>query len=97
MNDDAIFGGFFDFGDDDSAFIAVGFVEFGELLEGVVADDVGVEDEEGGRVLAKRFLGELEGASSAEGLGFDREFDVDVIFLRVLEQWKGSALRRISL
>jgi hypothetical protein len=49
---DTIFGRFFDFGDDDCALLPVGLVEFGELLEGVFADDVGVEDEEGGVVFA---------------------------------------------
>ena len=40
VHHDAVFGGFFDFGDDDGALVAVGFVELGELLKGVVADDV---------------------------------------------------------
>ena len=84
MDDDAVFGGFFDFGDDDGAFVAVGFVEIGELLEGVVADDVGVEDEERGGVFAEGLFGELEGASGAEGFGFDGEFNIDVVFFGVL-------------
>lgn len=46
MHHDAVFGGFFNLGDDDGALVAVGFVEVGKLLEGIVADDVGVEDEE---------------------------------------------------
>ena len=67
MHDDAVFGGFFHFGDDDGAFLAVVAVKLGELGEGVVADDVGVEDEEGGVVFAEDLLGELEGAGGAEG------------------------------
>ena len=81
---DAVFGGFFHFGDDDGAFFAVGFVEVGELLEGVFADDVGVEDEEGGVVFAEGLFGEFEGAGCAEGFGLDGEFDLDVVLFFVL-------------
>ena len=84
VHHDAVFGGFFDFGHDDGAFVAVGFVEFGQLGEGVVADDVGVEDEEGGRVFAEGFGGEFQGAGGAEGFAFDGEFDFDVVLLFVL-------------
>jgi len=35
-DDDAVFAGFFDFGDDDSAFLAMFFVELGEFGEGIV-------------------------------------------------------------
>lgn len=59
-------------------------VEFGEFLEWVFAGDVGIEDEEGRVVLAQNLLGKLERASGAEGLGLDREFDLDVVFLLVL-------------
>ena len=62
VHDDTVFAGFFDFGDDDGSLLAVGLVEFGELLEGVVAGDVGVEDEEGGVIFAQDFLSQLEGA-----------------------------------
>jgi hypothetical protein len=43
----------------------VGLVELGELLEGVVAGNVGVEDEEGRVVLSEDVLGELEGTGGA--------------------------------
>jgi hypothetical protein len=59
------FRGLLDLGHDDGAFVAVGFVEGGELGEGVLADDVGVEDEEGLVVLSEGLLGELERAGSA--------------------------------
>lgn len=59
-------------------------VELGELCEGVVAGDIGVEDEEGRVVLAQNALGELKGAGGAEGLGLDREFNLDVVLLLVL-------------
>jgi hypothetical protein len=62
---DAVFRGLLDLGHDDGAFVAVGFVEGGELGEGVLADDVGVEDEEGLVVLSEGLLGELERAGSA--------------------------------
>lgn len=46
-------------------------VELGELSEGVVASNVGIEDEEGLLVLAQDALGELEGACRAERLCLD--------------------------
>jgi len=42
VHNDTVFGGFLDLGHDDCAFVTVGLVEIGELLEGVVADDIGV-------------------------------------------------------
>jgi hypothetical protein len=84
VHDDAVLGGLVDLGDDDGALVAVRAVEGGELLEGVVADDVAVEDEEGGGVLAEDLLGELERAGGAEGLGLDGELDVDAELVLVL-------------
>lgn len=84
VHDDTVFGGFLDLGDDDSAFLAVVAVKLGELGERVVADDVGVEDEEGRVVFAEDLLGELEGTGGAEGFGLDGEFDFDVVFFFVL-------------
>lgn len=84
VDDDAVLGGLLDLGHHNSALVAVGLVEGGEVGEGVVADDVGVEDEEGGVVLAQDGLGELEGAGGAEGLGLDGEGDLDVEHLLVL-------------
>lgn len=49
---DTVFRGFFNFCDHDGTFVAVGFVEVGELGEGVVADNVGVEHEEWSVVFA---------------------------------------------
>ena len=40
MNDNTIFAGLLNFGDNDCTLIAVGFMESGELLEGVVTGDV---------------------------------------------------------
>jgi hypothetical protein len=59
-------------------------VELGELLEGVVAGDVGVENEEWRLVLAQDGLGELQGAGSAEGLSFDRELNLDIVLRLIL-------------
>lgn len=84
MHDDAIFGGLLDLGDDDGALVAVLLVELGQLLEGVVADDVRVEDEEGVVVLAQDLLCELEGACRAQRFALDRECDLDVELLLVL-------------
>ena len=59
-------------------------VEGGEIGEWVVADNVGVEDKEWLVVLAENLLGELEWSSGPEGLGLDRECDLDVVCLLVL-------------
>jgi hypothetical protein len=61
-------------------------VELSELLEGVVAGDIGVEDEEGRVVLAEDALSELERAGGAQGLRLDGELDLDVVLLLVLFQ-----------
>lgn len=86
VDDYAVFGGLLDLGDDDGAFVTVGFVELGELLEGVVADDVGIENEEGRGVFAEGLFGQFQGAGGAKGFRFDGEFNVDVVFFRVLGQ-----------
>ena len=62
----------------------MGLVEVGQLLEGVVADDVRVQDEKGAVVLAEDLFCELEGTGGTEGLGLDRELDLDVVLLLVL-------------
>lgn len=85
MDYDTVFTGFFDFCHDDGAFITMGFVEVGEILERVVADDVGIEDKERGGVFSEGFGGELEGAGGAEGFRFDRELDADVVLLFILD------------
>ena len=71
VHHDAVLGRFLDLGDDNGAFLAVGAVEVGELGEGVVADDVGVKDEEGGVVFAKDLFSQLEGTGRAERFGLD--------------------------
>ena len=62
----------------------MGLVEVGQLLEGVVADDVRVQDEEGRVVLTENLLGELQRSGSAQGLGLDGEIDLDIVLLLVL-------------
>lgn len=84
MHHDTVFGRLLDLGNDNCALVAVLLVEFGELLEGVVAGDVGIEDEEGRLVLAQDLFGELEGAGGAEGLSLDGEGDGDVVLLLIL-------------
>lgn len=59
VNDDTVLGGLFNLRDDDGTLVAVASVELEQLLKGVVADDVRVEDEEGGVVLEEDLLGEL--------------------------------------
>lgn len=54
------------------------------MLEGVLADDIRVEDEERGVVLAQDLLGELQRTGGTEGLRLDRELYPDVVFFLVL-------------
>ena len=84
VHDDTIFAGLLDLGDDDGALVAVLLVEGRQLGEGVLARDVRVEHEEGRFVLAQDFLGELQRAGCAQGLGLDGEGDVDAEALFVL-------------
>lgn len=87
VHNDTVLGRLLDLGHDNGALVAVVLVEFSELLEGVVAGDIGVEDEEGRVVLSEDVLGELEGTGGAEGLGLDGECDADVVLLLVLSSW----------
>ena len=85
MDHNTVFAWFFDFGDDNGSLFAVRFVEVGELFEGVVADDVRIEDEERGGVLAEGFGGKFKGTGGAERFGFDGKLDADVVFFFVLK------------
>ena len=84
MNNHTVLGRFLNLGDHDGALLAVGLVEGGKLLKGVLADDVGVEHKEGSVVLAEDLFGELEWPGSAERLGLDGKRDFDVVRLLVL-------------
>lgn len=85
MDNDTIFGGLLNLGYDDGALVPVVLVELQQILERVVADDIRVQDEEGGVVLGQNLLGELQGTGGVEGFGLDREFDVDVVLLLILK------------
>lgn len=84
VDDDAVFGRLLDLGDDNGALVAVALVVLQQLGEGVLADDVGVEDEERGVVLEQDLLGQLQGTGRVEGLRLDGELDVDVVLFLVL-------------
>jgi hypothetical protein len=86
VDNNTILGGFLNLGDDNGTLIAVVLVESQEVLEGVVANDIGVEDEEGRVVLSENTLSKLQGSSSIEGLSLDGEFDVDVVLFLVLRK-----------
>lgn len=86
VDNDTILGRLLDLGDDNGTLVAVVLVESQEVLEGVVADDIGVEDEERRVVLSENALSKLQGASSVEGLSLDGELDVDVVLLLVLQR-----------
>ena len=84
VDDDTVLGGLVDLGDDDGALFTVAFVEVGELLEGVVANNIRVEDEERRVILAQDLLRQLERASRAQRFGLDGELNVDSVLLLVL-------------
>ena len=80
-DDDTVAGGFLDTGHDNSALLAVVLVELDELLKGVLADDIGVENKEesGLVVLTDLGLSKLEGTSSAHRGILDGDGDLDAI------------------
>lgn len=84
VDNDTVFGRLLDLGDNNGALVSVCLVESSQLLEWIFACDIGVEDEEGAVILAKDFLRKLEGSSSAQRLGLDREGDGDTEFLLIL-------------
>ena len=59
-------------------------VKFGEFLERVIANDIGIQDEERSIAKSEDLFGKLERACSPEGFGLDREFDGDFVFFLVL-------------
>ena len=62
----------------------MGLVERSKLLEGEVADHIGVQNEERGIVLAQDLLRQLQRASRAQRFRLDGEFNVDTILFLVL-------------
>lgn len=86
VNDDAVFGRLINLRDDDSTFVTVVLVEIGQFFEGVIANNVGVQDEEGGVVLAQDTLRQLQGTGRAQRFGLDRELDADIVLFLVLAQ-----------
>ena len=67
-------------------------VEFCKILEGVVANNIGIEDEKRRVILAQNPLGQLQGPRGAQGFGFDGEFNVDVVLFLVLNHGEVGAL-----
>lgn len=88
VNDNTKLGGFVHLGHHNGTFIAMSLVEFREILEGVVANDIGVEDKEWRIVLAQDLLSQLQRPRSAQGFGFDGEFNFDVVLFLVLNRDK---------
>lgn len=91
VHNDTVVGGLLDLGDNNSALVAVGLVEFGQLLERVFAGDIGVEDEERAIILAQDLSSELEGTGGAQGLRLDGERDLDAKLFLVLVPTHKSA------
>lgn len=99
VNNNAVLGGLFDLGDTDGTLITVGLVECGKFLEGVFARNIRIEDEKGGVIFTEHVGSQLQGTSSAEGLGLDRERDLDAKLLLVLFSGHGSsagAMQRVG-
>lgn len=61
-------------------------VEFCQLLEGVIADNIGVEYEERGIVLPEDLFCQLERTGRPKWFGLNRKFDVDSILLLILRE-----------
>ena len=84
VHNDTVLGRLLHLCDNNCALVTVLLVELSELREGVLAGNIGVENEEGRLVLAEDGLSELQGTSGAEGLGLDGERDFNVVLLLVL-------------
>ena len=68
---DTVLRGFFNLSHDYCSLLTVRFMEGGEVRERVVADDIGIQDEERCIVFAQGFFCELQRASSTQGFRFD--------------------------
>lgn len=84
VDNDTVFRRLLHLCDNDCALLSVCLVEVGEFLEGIFADDVGVEDEEGRVVFAQDFLCEFERTGGTERFAFNRELYANIILLFVL-------------
>lgn len=84
VDHDTVFAGFFDFGHHDGTLIAMSFVEFCQLGERILADDVRVQHEEGLVILPENLLSQFERTSGAEGLRLDAKGDFDIVRLFIL-------------
>jgi hypothetical protein len=59
-------------------------VKLGQLLERIVTDDIGVQDEEWRVVFGENILCQFQGTSGAEGFSLNGELDLYVVLLFVL-------------
>ena len=64
MYNDTVFGRLLDSCDDNGSLVAVSVMELDELLEWVIANDIGIENEERRVVFSKNLLGEFERSGS---------------------------------
>lgn len=84
VNNDTVLGRLLNLGDNNGTFLAMALVELGKILEGEVANHIGVEDKEGLVILGEGLFGKLERTGSVKGLILDGEGDIDTVLLTIL-------------
>jgi hypothetical protein len=92
VNNDSVLTRLFDLGDNNGTLLAVSLVVVGQLLEGVFANDIRVENEERRIIFAKDLLGELQRTSGTQWLSLDGELDVHVVLFLVFLKGLGHDL-----
>lgn len=95
VDNDTVLGRLVDLCGDNGGLTVVGVVEFEQLLQRVLADDVRVQDEDWGVVLLEDLGSQLERTGGAEGLFFDGEGDGDTVLLFVLLEGADHHLRLV--
>ena len=86
VDNDTVLGRLVDLGGDNGGLTVVGVVEVEQVLQRVLADDVGVQHEDRGVVLLEDLFGQLERACGAQRLFLDGEGDRHPVDLLVLLQ-----------
>lgn len=96
MDNDSVFRGLLNFGDDNSSFFPMRLMKVCKLMKGVVADNIRVEDEERRVIFSKSLFSQFEWASRPKRFCLDRELNPDIVFFLVLQQ-KPLAMPNMSV